>query len=328
MSLFSNSLLRVLPLCLSLLAGDPAFARTAGDPLAFAERALQTGHADAASGQLQGVLATQPTNGTAHLLLCRVFLSERLLSQAVEECQAAVANGLDHDSAAQDWAGRAEGRQAEHAGMIQGLKLALQVHTAFEAAVRLDPRSEAACADLGEYYTAAPAIVGGGAGKALALADRSERPLPGVAHRIRAMVAERDRNFQTAEREFRLAVDATHAPGAMVDLAAYYDRRHDRDKAVTMAREVLRFDPQCDADVVEAAGILDAQRETAQAITAIRSYLAHGAQSDVEPAFRVHTLLADALARSGDKTAARAEYVQALSLASRYAPAQKGLGAL
>ena len=170
--------------------------------------------------------------------------------------------------------------------------------------------------------------MGGGTGRALALASRIEGPLPGVAHRIRAMVAERGKDFGTAEREFRLAVEAIHAPGAMVDLAAYYDRRQDHERAVAVAREAVRADPQCDSNVVEAAGLLNAQHETTQAMTVMRSYLAHEDQSDVEPAFRVHTLLGDILARSGDKAGARTEYAQALSLASRYAPAQKGLGAL
>lgn len=328
MSLSLVSSLRSFPLCLFLLTGTQAVARADVDPVVAAERSLRAGHADAASGQLQGVLAAHPNSGSAHLLLCRVFLSEGLFSEAVAECQAALANGLDHDSAAQDWAGRAEGRQAEHAGMFQGLKLAIQVHAAFEAAVRLDPHNEAACADLGEYYTEAPAIVGGGTGRALGLADRVERPLPTVAHRIRAMIAERGKEYVTAEREFQLAVDSTHAPGAMVDLAAYYDRRHDHDKAVAVAREALRADPRCDSSVVGAAGILEGQHETAQAEAAMQSYLDHDAQSDAEPTFHVHTLLANNLARSGDKAGARAEYTQALSLASRYAPAQKGLGVL
>ena len=287
-----------------------------------------TGHADLASGQLQGLLAAQPSNGRAHLLLCRVFLSEGLLGEAVAECQSALADGLGHDSAAQDWAGRAEGRQAEHAGMLQGLKLAIQVHSAFETAVALDPRNEAACADLGEYYTDAPAIVGGGTGKASALADRVERSLPAVAHRIRAMVAEKEKDFRTAEREFRAAADAAHVPGPLVDLAVFYDRRHDREQAVAAPREVLKADPQNDSNVVGAAGILDAQQESSQAAEALRGYLAHDAQSDSEPAFRVHTQLGSMLARSGEKEAARAEFTKALSLASRYAPAQKGLGAL
>lgn len=317
-----------LPVCALLLAETHAVAAPDAALLTTAEKALRTGHADAASGQLQGLLAAQPSNGLAHLLLCRVFLSEGLFGEAVTECQSALTNGLSRDSAAQDWAGRAEGRQAEHAGMFQGLKLAIQVHAAFESAVSLDARNEAACADLGEYYTEAPAIVGGGTGKALGLAGRIERPLPAVAHRIRAMMAERSKDSGTAEREFRAAVDATHSPGATVDLAAYYDRRHDRERALATAREALRADPQCDSNVVGAAGILDAQGETAEAAAALRSYLSHDAQSDAEPTFRVHTLLGSMLARSGDKAGARTEFTQALSLASRYAPAQKGLGAL
>ena len=62
--------------------------------------------------------------------------------------------------------------------------------------------------------------------------------------------------------------------------------------------------------------------------TALRAYLSHGTYSDQAPVFRVHTQLGDWLARGGQREAARAEYTVALSLASGYAPARKGLASL
>ncbi|MGI4831162.1 MAG: tetratricopeptide repeat protein [Janthinobacterium lividum] len=297
-------------------------------PLAGMEKALLDGRADAAAAGLQPILSANPSNGFAHLLLCRVWLSEGLATQAVEECQAALANGLERDSTAQDWTGRALGAQAQHAGLLKGMKLAFGVRNAFEAAVNLNPTSEAACVDLGEYYTSAPAIVGGGSEKALALAARIQNSLPAVAHRIRAMNAEKEKDFSTAEQEFRDEVAASRNPGTLVDLAAFYGRRHQDGMAIAAARETLAADREHDATVVEAAGVLGDAHQGQLAAAAMRDYLAHGDRSDIAPAFRVHTMLGTFLASSGEKDAARAQYEQALALASHYAPAQKGLGAL
>ncbi len=314
-------------LAVLLLSGGQCTASVA-QPLAEARKALLDGNADQAAQELQNTLATDRSSGPAHLLLCRVWLSEGQTRDAIDECQAALANGLARDSAAQDWTGRALGHEAEHAGMVQGLKLALEVRTALETAVSLDPRSEAANVDLGEYYTAAPAIVGGGTEKALALAARIEGSLPAVSHRIRAMVAEKARDYATAEREFQAEASTGKTPGAMVDLAAFYDRRKETDKAAGVARETISADPEMDATVVEAAGILDDEHQTQLALSTIRAYLSHGDRSDAAPACRVHTVLGNMLARLGNKTEARAEYEESLRLASRYAPARKGLGAL
>ncbi len=303
-------------------------AATMGQRLPEAQKALLDGHADDAAGTLKGVLAVDPTSGAAHLLLCRVWLSEGLAADAAAECEAALANGLAKSSEAQDWTGRALGHQAEHAGMVRGLKLALQVRDALETAVTLDPNSEAACVDLGEYYTSAPVIVGGGRDKALALAARIEGSLPAVSHRIRAMAAEKDKDDATAEREFEAEAAAGHTPGSMVDLAAFYDRHHLSEKAAVIARQTIAADPAMDATVVEAAGILDDEHQTDLALQTIRNYLTHGDRSDIAPACRVHVILGNMLARLGEKDQARAEYDEALHLASRYTPAQKGLGAL
>ena len=297
-------------------------------PLAGAEKALLDGRADAAVSDLQGMLAADPANGRAHLLLCRVYLSEDLATEAVTECQAALANGLAGDSAAQDWTGRALGFQAQHAGMLAGMKLALQVRTAFETAVNLAPASESACVDLGEYYTTAPAIVGGGNTRALALAGRIEGALPAVSHRIRAMAAERDKDFETAEREFQSEAAAGHTPGALVDLAAFYGRRHDDEKAVAAAQQTIAADRNFDATVVEAASVLDDAHQTQLAEEAMRGYLARGEHSDTAPAFRVLTTLGSLQARTGEKNDARVDFQKALALASGYRPAQKGLGTL
>ncbi len=293
-----------------------------------ARQALLEGRADTAGNLLRKAIGTGPGNGPAHLLLCRVLLSEEFAKDAAIECNAALGNGLARDSEAQDWTGRALGAQASHAGVVSGMRLAFGVRTAFETAVALAPNSEPACVDLGEFYTAAPAIVGGGSGKALALASRIERTLPAVAHRIRAMVAEKNGDLGTAEREFQAEANVAHHPGALIDLAAFYGRHGQASKAIATAEQTLAADRALDATVVEAAGVLADAGQIPPAEAALRAYLTHGERSDRAPAFRAYTQLGALLAKSGQRDAARAEYTAALNLATGYAPARKGLASL
>ncbi len=315
--------------CLALACfARPANATDIPVSLQSAQRALLEGRADEATALLGKTLSADPGNAAAHLLLCRVLLSRELGKEAAAECVTALNDGLARDSDAQDWTGRALGLQASHAGMLSGMRLALSVRTAFEAAVNLAPESEPACVDLGEFYTAAPAVVGGGTGKALALAARLEGALPELAHRIRAMAAEKDKDLGTAEREFQAEASVAHRPGALIDLAAFYDRHGQGARAIATAGQTVAADRAVDATVVEAASVLADAGQTSAAETVLRAYLAHGQHSDRAPAFRVHTQLGNLLAGQGQREAARAEYKAALSLASGYAPAQEGLARL
>ena len=321
--------LAVAGLGLTLDAGlRPALADTFPPSLTSPGRALLDGRADEATKLLQNVLTTDPGQGPAHLLLCRVYLSEERGREAAGECQTALQDGLEGNSAAQDWTGRALGQQAAHAGLLSGLKLALAVRTAFETAVDLDANSEAACVDLGEFYTSAPPVVGGGTGRARALAARIERTQPQTAHRILAMAAEKDKDYTTAEREFQAEVAVAQRPGAMVDLAAFYGRRGPTSKAVATAQQTIAADRAVDATVVEAAGVLMDAGQPAAAMAALEAYLAHGTRSDQAPACRVLTMLGTLLAKAGQRDAAKAQFQAALALAAGYPPAQRGLASL
>lgn len=309
-----------------------AFARAprgnAAIDLHLQEQDLLQGRADRAVAGLQAVLSRDPGNATAHLLLCRTLLSELHGNDASVECRAALDAGLAGDSAAQDWAGRAFGAEAEHAGPIAGLKLAGKVRNAFQDAYRLNPRNPAAANDLGEFYIAAPALVGGGTGKADALASSVQGAQPEVAHRLRALLAEKAKDNAAAEREFLAATQVMQSPGAYVDLACFYVRQNQPGKGLAAARRAIALDHNLDANVVDAASTLDDVHQPAQAIDVLHRYLAGTHQSDQAPTFRVHTMLGEIFVRQGDRAAARQEFQSALAMAAGYAPAQKGLAAL
>jgi tetratricopeptide (TPR) repeat protein len=304
-------------------AADPSPAPSQALPSATA--ALLAGHSDAAVAQLKQIITADPGNGQAHLLLCRAFYAQSLAAPAVSECTAALRT-LSNDSSAQDWAGRAYGMQADNAGPITGLRLAFKVRNAFEAAVRLDPNNGSAVNDLSEYYIDAPSIVGGGFDKAARLADDSQSRLPQNAHRIRALAAEKQKDYGTAEREFRSATAVANQPNAWADLGAFYARRSQPDQAVEALRRAIAIDRTHTSSTVDAATTLtEIDREPRLAERTLRSYLASSNRSDAAPAFKVHVALAKLLRDEGNVPEAKIELQHSLELASGYAPARREL---
>lgn len=316
----------LLTLCAFALLG--ACCASHATDLDSASEALLTGHADTAVAQLKQVLSIEPSNGQAHLLLCRAYYAQSMAAAAASECTAALRT-IGNDSSAQDWAGRAYGMQADGAGPIAGLRLALKVRNAFEAAVRLNPLNGDAVNDLSEYYIDAPSIVGGGFDKAAVLAGRSAPQLPQNAHRMRALSAERQKDYVTAEREFRAATAVANKPNAWADLGAFYSRRSQDDEAVEALRHAIAVDHAHDATLVDAATTLhEMNRDPGLAQHALRQYLASDAESDAAPAFRAHLLLAKVLRDQGNNADAKIEVEHSLELASTYAPARRELAAL
>ncbi len=310
-----------------LLASSLCLAQTPASPQALAERALMLGRIDTAIDQLQPLLSTNPRDPAVHLLLCRSFYAEDHVDEAVSHCEAAIANGLARDSVAQDWMGRVYGRKADISGPFTGLKLAHRVKDAFEAAVNLDPHNADALDDLAQYYLEAPGIVGGGLDRARALATRVAPVLPARARRLRALVAEKQKDTPTAERELRALAEATssHADG-WLDLAAFFERNKDYEQATATVKRSIAANTRRDPSLYFSALLLiKMRREPALAQQALRSYLSGGALEDGAPAFKAHEHLGRLLAAAGDKPAAQAEYRAALALAANFAPARKAL---
>jgi tetratricopeptide (TPR) repeat protein len=341
-SAHAPALLRLLPtLLLAIAILRPSLAtavvpsaapppdRSAEDRTALdrksAERSLLQGRIDDSMTILKRLVAANPNDGQAYLLLCRGFYAEEHIDEAISACEKAVrANAPKSD--AQDWLGRAYGIKADHAGPVEGFILARDVRAAFEAAVAADPGSSAAVGDLSEYYVEAPSVVGGGLDKADSLADRSFARLPQEAHRTRALVAEKRKDYATAEREFQAAVDVANRPDALVDLGGFYQRREQLDRATDVLKRALAADRAKDAAIVDAASILnDMRREPRLAKLALQQYLAGNAKTDAVPAAKVHVMLGKMLADMGDDTGARIEFGKALELASNYAPAKRAL---
>lgn len=283
------------------------------------------GRIDEAVASLQHVVATNPQDGPAYLLLCRSFYAEEHQDEAIAACENAL-HTLPHSSDAQDWMGRAYGMKASHAGPLAGFGLARKVKTAFETAVNLDPSNGDAVNDLSEFYVGAPAIVGGGLEKAEALANRVQTQLAQNAHRIRALAAEKRKQYDIAEREFKAAADVAMRPDALVDLGGFYARRAQPAQATSALMQCLAADKSRDATIVDAASIFSSMHLEPRLVEhTLQQYLHSNAKSDAAPVIKVHVMLGKILAAAGDKEGAKIEFNKALELAFAYAPAKRAL---
>ena len=289
-------------------------------------RALQEGRVADATALLKATLASDPGDASAHQLQCRVFYAQDQADAAIQQCEAAVA-AAPSSSDDQLWLGRAYGLKARHAGPLAGFQLARKVHTAFERAVELDPANVPALSDLGEYYVAAPSIVGGGNDRARVLAARILPRFPVAAHRLLALIAQDEKDLPTAESEFKLAISAQKASDpralaeAWIDLGHFYQTHSRPDDALAAIRSGLALDRTHGPVLVDAASILTAaHRAPDLAEHCLRDYLAGHAQSDAAPTFKVHLQLSRLLTTRGEAAEAGREVATAAALAPGFTP--------
>lgn len=314
--------------CIVLLAGAPAFvaAQTGHDGLAEANAALQAGQADHALSVLSSLPPSQAGSAEAHNMRCRVLFTMELWSSAANECQQAV-NLNGQNAAYHLWLGRALGEMADKASFVSAYGLAKRARSEFEQAVKLDPRNAEALADLGEFYSSAPGVVGGGMDKANAIAGQLDRVDPARAHELRAAIAYENHDYSTAERELRTAISASQHPAFQwMKLGSFYrktKRYTEMESAVQSGWTASQRDRHSGVALFNGASVLiKAGRNSTLAEKMLETYLAGSNETEEAPAFVAHMWLAKLKAQLGDKDGAWQERSAALALANQYKPAQ------
>lgn len=124
------------------------------------------------------------------------------------------------------WLGRSFGRRAETSSVLTAPGYASKARQYFEQAVALDSSNDEAMNDLFDYYLQAPGFLGGGYDKAEQLAKRISQRNAAEGHFVEAQLAEKRKNFDTAEDQLRRAIElAPRQVGRMLDLAKYLAKR-------------------------------------------------------------------------------------------------------
>src|ERR1700757_1925150 len=200
------------------------------DGLSQVNAALQAGEADKALMLLGSLPPPAGSSAEAHNLRCRVLFTLEQYEAANTECAQAVS--VDSQNAIYHlWYGRTLGEVADRATFISAYGLAKHARSEFEQAVQLDPRNPEALADLGEFYSEAPGVVGGGSDKAAGVAAQLDRVDPARAHELRSVIARQNKDLQTAEKELKEAVAASAHPAFQwMRLASFYRKiKHNSD---------------------------------------------------------------------------------------------------
>lgn len=287
---------------------------------------LAQGRVDEATSALENKIKNSPNDAAAQNLLCRAYYAVGNWDRSVAACEKAVAlesnNSMYHL-----WLGRAYGQKADNASIFSAPGLAKKARVEFEAAVNLDSKNVEARSDLSEFYFEAPGMVGGGKDKAELQAQALEKLSPAKAHWVRAHIAEKNKDFDVAEKEYRAAIEASHDnSAAWLDLASFYRRRNrydDMEKAINHAVSGKADPPEVLVDAADS--LLRSGRNFSLAAQLLRRYLSSSTKVEEAPAFKAHYLLGSLLEKQGDKKNAAQEYSASLALARNYSRAQEAL---
>jgi tetratricopeptide (TPR) repeat protein len=312
---------KVLEIALLVVVVSFASPEVPNNGVALANTALQSGEADRALA----LLSALPSSAETHNLRCRVYFTLERWDDAANECEAAVRlegqNATDHL-----WLGRALGEKADNASFLSAFNLAKRARAEFEQAVALNPRDGEALTDLGEFYTSAPGVVGGGVDKAQALVPSLEKVDPARAHILLARIAESRKDYGTAEHEFKLAASTGDHPAfGWMTLGSFYRKRErwdDMEAAVESGHRAAQHDRRAGAALYNGASVLTrGKRNLALAAKMLEEYLADYLRTEEAPSFEAYTRLARIKAQLGDKNGAWQARAAALELAHDYKPA-------
>lgn len=191
------------------------------------------------------------------------------------------------------WLGRSYGRRAETASPLFASKYASRAREYFEKAVALDPNNEDALSDLFHYYLEAPGFLGGGYQKAEAIAKRIAENNPAEGHLAQAELADRRKQFDTAEEQLRWAVQvAPHRLGHLLDLARYLAKHGQVAESESVFDQAEKLAPNSPRiDFARAQLYVEQHRNLPEAKALLERYLQSNLTSSDPPRVQAEKLL-------------------------------------
>jgi tetratricopeptide (TPR) repeat protein len=246
-------------------------------------------------GALQLLLTAPAKTAGMYDLIGRCYYMVGDFKKATEVFERAVAvesgsSGYHH------WLGRAYGRRAETSSPFTAPGYASKARQNFERAVELDPGDMEALDDLLEYYLQAPGFLGGGMDKAQALMKRFEKVDPVQGYYARARLAERRKEFDTAEEQFRRAAElAPKQVGRVLDLAKFLARQGKQQESEQAFERAEAMAPNHPRVLFERAETyIQSKRNLDQARDLLKRYLQSSLTPEDHPRFEAEKLLREA----------------------------------
>jgi Flp pilus assembly protein TadD len=198
------------------------------------------------------------------------------------------------NSDVQHWLGRAYGRMAETSSFLNAPRFASKCRQAFERSVELDPSNKEAWNDLFAYYLDAPGFLGGGLDKAEAAVARIAALDPAEGHFARAQLAQKRKDFDSAEQELQRAVElGPRTVGRLVDLAVFLSKRGKRSPSDAAFEKAAAIDASHPRYLFERAQVLVTEkRQPEEARRLLELYLKAKLGPEDAPASEARKLLA------------------------------------
>lgn len=173
------------------------------------------------AGSLRELLGTSERDAAIDLLMGQDYFGLAEYKQATESLEKAVALAPANAEGFL-WLGRAYGRRAETSNPFSAPGFASKARQMFERAVALDPANREAVGDLFDYYLGAPGFLGGGENKAESLAAKVAQRDPAEGHYYQAQLDDRRKEYDSAEKHLRAALQlAPRQVGRVLALARY-----------------------------------------------------------------------------------------------------------
>ncbi len=192
-----------------------------------------------------------------------------------------------------DWLGRAYGKRAESSNPLLAPSLASKAREAFEKAVELDPKNADALSDMFDYYLEAPGFLGGGHDKAMAIAERTAKIDPAQAYFEKAKLAQKRKEFQSAEDHLRQAIAvAPHSVGHLLALGRFLANQGRNKESDAVFLEAQTKHPNAPQVLFAWASVLVKQkRDLPQAKTMLEQYMQASLTPDDPPKNEARRLL-------------------------------------
>ena len=191
------------------------------------------------------------------------------------------------------WLGRTYGRRAETANPFWAPGLASKTRQMFEKAVELDPTDKDALGDLLDFYLEAPGFLGGGVHKAEQLAQMILRQDQAEGHYAEGIVADRKKEYDTAEQQFRRAAELAPRQVGRVLVLARYLANHGRVKeSDALFEQAARMAPNSPKVMFDRANAyINEKRDLDEARRLLEQYLKLPLTPEDPPRERAEALL-------------------------------------
>jgi tetratricopeptide (TPR) repeat protein len=324
MPTLSLATLARVPLFLCVLA-PAAFAQT-GDSQRGA-RLFEERNYPAARTEFAAVLGRDARDANALFYMGRIALADDRPSDAIEWFEKAV-KANDKSSEYHLWLANALGEEAQRASKFRQPFLARRVKSEFERAVQLDPRSVAARRGLMDFYMIAPGVMGGSKEKAREQAAEITRISPLQGRLAAASIAQREKNPETAEREYVAAVsENADSVIAHLTLSVYYQNTQRWDDAFGVLDRLLSAKPdeiRAHYQIGRAAALSGKQLDRGE--QSLKLWIAKP-PDDALTTMRsgAHYRLGMVYEKQGKRELARAAYEEAIRINSRNEDARRAL---